>query len=224
MRGPFSVIYLLAFIFLISFLLAFVQVGIITIAFDKLGLSISSGFLLLFSSLFGSTINLPLFTVRAESPEEDLTNISPMLRGLLHHLHQQFTGTTLIAVNVGGCLIPLTFCIYLIVNTPVPALDILGAITLVTIVSYLVSRPIAGLGIAMPIFIAPVSAALAALIINGEHSAPLAYIAGTFGVLVGADLLRLGNIRQLGTPVASIGGAGTFDGIFLTGIVAVLLA
>jgi len=28
----------------------------------------------------------------------------------------------------------------------------------------------------------------------------------------------------MGAPVASIGGAGTFDGIFMTGIVAVLLA
>jgi len=38
------------------------------------------------------------------------------------------------------------------------------------------------------------------------------------------DLLNLGKIRGLGASVASIGGAGTFDGIFLTGIFAVLLA
>jgi uncharacterized membrane protein len=31
-------------------------------------------------------------------------------------------------------------------------------------------------------------------------------------------------VHGLGAPVASIGGAGTFDGIFLTGILAVLLA
>ena len=31
-------------------------------------------------------------------------------------------------------------------------------------------------------------------------------------------------MSALGAPVASIGGAGTFDGIFLTGILAVLLA
>jgi uncharacterized membrane protein len=44
------------------------------------------------------------------------------------------------------------------------------------------------------------------------------------GTLVGADLLNLGRLRGVGAPVASIGGAGTFDGIFVTGIVAVLLA
>ena len=39
-----------------------------------------------------------------------------------------------------------------------------------------------------------------------------------------AELLNLGRIQGLGAPVASIGGAGTFDGIFVTGILAVLLA
>jgi uncharacterized membrane protein len=43
-------------------------------------------------------------------------------------------------------------------------------------------------------------------------------------VILGADILRLKDIRHMGTPIASIGGAGTFDGIFITGIVAVLLA
>ena len=32
------------------------------------------------------------------------------------------------------------------------------------------------------------------------------------------------SIKKLGAPVASIGGAGTFDGIFFTGVLAVLLA
>jgi len=44
------------------------------------------------------------------------------------------------------------------------------------------------------------------------------------GTLIGADLLNLGRIQGLGAPVASIGGAGTFDGIFLTAILAVLIA
>jgi uncharacterized membrane protein len=57
-----------------------------------------------------------------------------------------------------------------------------------------------------------------------EDSAPLAYIAGSLGTLIGADLTNLSKVRGLGAPVASIGGAGTFDGIFLTGILAVLLA
>ena len=76
----------------------------------------------------------------------------------------------------------------------------------------------------MPMLVAPLTAAITAALINPEYSAPLAYICGTIGVLIGADLLRLKDIRKMGTPIASIGGAGTFDGIFITGIVAVLLA
>ena len=76
----------------------------------------------------------------------------------------------------------------------------------------------------MPIFIAPISAAMVALLLSPEQSPMFAYISGTLGVLLGADVLRLKDIRAMGTPIASIGGAGTFDGIFITGIVAVLLA
>jgi hypothetical protein len=57
-----------------------------------------------------------------------------------------------------------------------------------------------------------------------EYAAPLAYIGGSMGTLIGTDLSNLDKINGLGAPVASIGGAGTFDGIFLTGILAVLLA
>ena len=66
--------------------------------------------------------------------------------------------------------------------------------------------------------------AIVAMILSREDSAPLAYIAGSLGTLIGADLTNLDKVRGLGAPVASIGGAGTFDGIFLTGILAVLLA
>jgi len=41
--------------------------------------------------------------------------------------------------------------------------------------------------------------------------------------LIGADILNIRRIVNLGPPVASIGGAGTFDGVFLAGIIAVLL-
>jgi uncharacterized membrane protein len=42
--------------------------------------------------------------------------------------------------------------------------------------------------------------------------------------LIGADLLNLDKLHGLGAPMASLGGAGIFDGIFLMGLLAVLLA
>jgi uncharacterized membrane protein len=74
-------------------------------------------------------------------------------------------------------------------------------------------------------FIPPIVAALGSYFLAPHELRPLvAYVSGVIGTLIGADLANLGRIKGLGAPVASIGGAGTFDGIFLTGIVAVLLA
>jgi uncharacterized membrane protein len=45
-----------------------------------------------------------------------------------------------------------------------------------------------------------------------------------FPVTLRADVLNLNEIQGLGAPIASIGGAGTFDGIFITGLLAVFYA
>lgn len=212
---------LLLFIFVIGFLIAFVQVGLLAIAFDKLGLSPNSAYLLLMTSLLGSFVNLPLFSMRAQPPSPDAAvPENPFWQ--IPRL--PFTGRTVIAVNVGGGLIPISFSLYLLTHNPLPLSDALLGVVAVSAISYVISRPIQGLGIGMPILIAPISAALMALAINPEYSAPLAYISGTMGVLIGADVMRLKSVGSLGLPIASIGGAGTFDGIFITGIVAVLLA
>jgi len=86
------------------------------------------------------------------------------------------------------------------------------------------ARTVAGVGIAVPMFIPPLLAACIGLMLSRTSAPALAYVAGSLGTLIGADVLNLGKLRGLGAPVASIGGAGTFDGIFLTGILAVLLA
>jgi uncharacterized membrane protein len=91
-------------------------------------------------------------------------------------------------------------------------------------VCHWLAGPAAGLGIALPVFVPPLSAAAVSLILSYRQAPALAYIGGSIGRLVWADLLNLGKIAGLGAPVASIGGAGTFDGIFLTGVLAVLLA
>ena len=98
------------------------------------------------------------------------------------------------------------------------------AVALVAVVVHWMAQPVRGVGIAVPIFIPPLVAAGTAFLLSRQFAAPLAYIAGTLGTLIGAELLNLDKIRGLGAPIVSIGGAGTFDGIFLTGILAVLLA
>jgi uncharacterized membrane protein len=219
---PFKPLQLIALILIVGLLLAFVQVGVLTVAFEKLGLSTHSAFVLLFASLFGSAINLPVMKVSAERPS--LEGMPEQLREAMASALRKFQGKTIIAVNAGGCLIPLVFSYYLIHFNRIEPFKIILATAIVTAVSYWASRPVPGVGIGMPVFIAPITAAITALGVDPDQSAPLAYICGTLGVLLGADLLRLKDVRKMGVPVASIGGAGTFDGIFITGIVAVLLA
>jgi uncharacterized membrane protein len=220
MRSPYSANQFLFLIFILILVVVVIQVGAFTIALDKLGLSAHSAMLLLICTLMGSAINLPLFSMRAEEPSEETKQ---MFLGLLFGRPLPFTGKTIVAINVGGAIIPVSFSIYLINTNQLPLIHVILAIATVTAVCRIFSRPIPRFGIGIPIFIAPITAALTALSLAPENSAPMAYICGTLGVLTGADLMRLQDIRKLGAPVASIGGAGTFDGIFLTGIVAVLL-
>ena len=221
MRNRFSPIYLIIFITILVAMMLAVQFGIITFTFQKLGLSANTAFLLLVGCLGGSMFNIPLFRIETSPGPE---YIDSLMHGLLRGNRIDHSGFTVIAINVGGCVIPLVFSLYLMFWNRLDPLQVLSGITIVTMVSYLFSRPIAGLGIGMPFLIAPLTAALVAILINSEQSAPLAYITGTLGVLIGADILHLRDIRKIGSPFASIGGAGTFDGIFLTGLIAVLLA
>lgn len=220
MRSPFSLIYLLFFIMLLACLMMVVQFGIVSMTFQKLGLSPAGAVLLLTASLAGSLINWPMFSITSDQPRD---NIEPVFHGLLRGRISAATGRTIIAVNLGGCVIPMLFSVYLMIQGQVSLPNALAGTTVVSIISFMFSRTIPGMGVAMPIFIAPLTAALAAVTLNPEHSAALAYLSGTLGVLIGADLLRLRELRRIGAPLASIGGAGTFDGIFITGIVAVLL-
>ena len=124
-----------------------------------------------------------------------------------------------------GAIVPVLITIYLLSHHPHAVAAALIGTAIVAFVANRLAKPIPGLGIAMPMFVAPVTAALIALLLapNGSTSI-VAYVSGVLGTLFGADILNIGKIKNLGAPVASIGGAGTFDGIFLTGIVAVLLA
>lgn len=219
MRTPPTPIQLILFVFILILLFTLVQIGLLHIAAEKLGIDLGQALLALFLSLLGSVINLPLFTLPLPP---DIT--PPAYNGWMLGPIRPRPDRVIVAINLGGAILPMLFSLYLLKHSELGALPVLLSIAVVSTISYLLSRPISGLGIAMPIFIPPMVAALCALIFAPAHSAPLAYVSGTFGVILGADILRLKQIQRIGASVVSIGGAGTFDGIFLTGIVAVLLA
>jgi uncharacterized membrane protein len=130
---------------------------------------------------------------------------------------------TVIAVNVGGAVIPTILSIYLIFKNQILSAALIG-VAVVSVVVHWLAHPVPGLGIAVPLLVPLVAATSVAMLLSRQYAPALAYISGTLGTLIGADLLNLSKIQGLGAPIASIGGAGTFDGIFTTGILAVLLA
>ncbi|BBI98552.1 membrane protein [Ferrigenium kumadai] len=204
----------------LAMLVVSLQLGALTIAFEKLGLSPDSALLLFLTILGGSLINLPLFSMKSEPPK--LEDLPPPLRDLYSQMPH--TGRTIVLVNVGGCVVPAAFSIYLLTQHPLNIFYVILAVAAVALLCFKTTRALPGVGLGAPMLLAPLMAALVSIALDPADAAPLAFISGTLGVLIGADLLHLRDIQRLGAPFASIGGAGSFDGIFISGLVAVLLA
>lgn len=202
-------------------LVILIQLRILRYAYMRLGVSPGAAMLLLAGSLIGSYFNIPVTVLPAKSVHSGEIIDFFGMQYVVPVVHQ-WPGTVL-AVNVGGAAIPTLMSIYLIVRY---RLWVKAAIAIVIIAAaiHVMATPVQGVGIAVPVFAPVIITAILAFLLSREYAAPLAYIGGSMGTLIGADLLNLDKVGGLGAPVASIGGAGTFDGIFLTGILAVLLA
>ncbi|MFY9627891.1 MAG: DUF1614 domain-containing protein [Methylocystis sp.] len=202
-------------------LLILVQIRVLRYAYMQLGVSSGAAFFLLFASLLGGYVNIPIATLGEETMVTErevsyfgMTYVVPTLVD---------SPEVILAVNVGGAVIPTLLSIYLLYRNHLWVRGLV-ATACVAAICHALAQPVRGVGIGLPIFVAPVVTVLIAAIISWRNAAPLAYAGGSLGVLIGADLLNLDKLQGLGAPVLSIGGAGTFDGIFLTGVMAVLLA
>jgi len=182
---------------LLGLLILLVEARVLTYAYRKVGVHPRYAFAVMLLSLLGSQVNIPLYSIDR--------------------------GATVVALNVGGALIPILVSLYLLVHTGMYRRMLIGVSVVVAVVHNL-AQIVPGVGIAVPMIVPPLVAAGVALPLAFRRAPPLAYVSGSMGTLIGADLLNLRKIARLGAPVVSIGGAGTFDGVFLTGILAGLLA
>jgi uncharacterized membrane protein len=218
---PLALPFFLFLVGLFFFIVVLIQLQVLQYAYSKLGLSSGAALLLLLASLIGSYFNIPI----AELPEREVRSGQVVDFFGMRYVVPLVTDwpRTVIAVNVGGAVIPSVLSLYLLLKNWIWGSAAIATL-IVTIACYLLAQPVPGIGIALPFLAPPIIAAMAALLVARTNVAAVAYISGSLGTLIGADLLNLGRIQGLGAPVVSIGGAGTFDGIFLTGIMAVLLA
>jgi uncharacterized membrane protein len=202
-------------------------------AFEQVGFDHWHASLAVFGSVLGSLVDIPLTLHPFSAYPQwylDLTGASGT------DLSSAFHPVTL-AVNLGGCIIPLAICLHLLLHKRASLPKAALGVAVVAIITYMAAEPIPNEGILLPFWLSPVLGALSGLALSRGYrrAPPLAYISGAVGTLLGADIMNLltpGVIPSLSPLlshpsrplVLSIGGAGVFDGIFLTGIFAVLLA
>jgi len=221
---PHNLLVFAVFLFILVVAIGLIFIGVISVAFEEVGFSQMMTALILVGTFVGSFVNIPVLKLKTAVPiiEEEFVSFF----GIVYRIPRLEYGerTTMIAVNMGGALIPTCVSFYLLWKLPSAISYAFVGVAVVAVVTHVFARPVKGVGIATPAFIPPIAAALLAYFLPSGAPRVVAYVSGVLGTLIGADLSNLGVIPKLGAPVASIGGAGTFDGVFLSGIIAVLLA
>jgi uncharacterized membrane protein len=218
---PVPLLYVVVLACLVGILIVLLEIRVLGYAFERMGIDRRYVVSILSLCLLGSYVNIPI----AELPPEQVVS-DQIVRffGIAYVVPRvEVWPRTVLAINVGGALIPALLSVYLVAKNRLWG-RALVAVALVTAVVHRMAYPVPGVGIAVPNFVPAIAAAGVALVLSRESAAALAYVAGSLGTLIGGDLLNLGKLQGLGAPVASIGGAGTFDGVFVSGILAVLLA
>lgn len=212
---------------LLLFLLPLVFAQFMGLALAKLRLDSSVAMLVIVGIFLGSVVNIPI--TRIARQDEVIAHPYPLFGFLDIGSHlQRSPRETILAVNLGGCVVPTLVAVYemlqILGDSWVYLFPIVLAVAINTAVCFRLAKPVKGIGIAMPALVPPLVAALTALLLAPDEAPSVAFIAGVLGPLLGADVLHLREIPRIATGMASIGGAGTFDGIVLSGILAAYLA
>lgn len=214
---------LILFLFL---LLPWLFLDIMSVALGKLGIAPVLAPFIVLVMFVGSLINIPILR---ESIPAHLLHHPLNVWGLERHWPkmQQRVTERVIAINVGGFVVPMLLVVYEVIiiwtRQPEVLLPMVLAVLINIIICYSLAQPIPQIGITLPALVPGVCAAICALLLAPDLSAPVAFCAGVLGPVIGADFMYLNKIRQTQVGLASIGGAGTFDGIVISGLVAVLL-
>jgi uncharacterized membrane protein len=218
---PIPLAYLIGLAVVTAILFGLLFVDVVGYAYSTLGLSSGEALAVIVATLLGSSVNIPVARVdrRSVLPAQVVR-----IFGIPYAVPQvPQSAQCIVAVNLGGAVIPTAVSAYVIAHDR-HWLLLLAEVAVTTIIVHRAARPVEGLGIAVPSLLPPVAAATLGVLLSQHDSAALAYVGGTLGTLIGADLLNLRRVGDLGAPIASIGGAGTFDAVFWSGIAGVLLA
>ncbi len=208
--------YVILAVLLFVFLLFSVFVSFSAIGFTPLEIV-----LIAMASFLDADVNIPVATLKSKEPIVGLRQISWFGIDFLVPVYSY--EETIVAVNFGGAIVPVFASAYLLITHLKILPQALLAIVVMSVLIHFMAFPVRGVGIVTPFFLPPVLSALLAILIGGGAAPVIAYTSGTLGSLIGADLMNLNRLDRLGASFVSIGGAGVFDGVFLTGLIAALL-
>lgn len=229
----------LLFLVALFFLFIFLPVSIVAEAFAKLGLTPAQGVLMLIAILVGRTVDLPVFTSErlVMVPKSRTMQFGMDEMGRPVQLEQEPANELVkqqFMVNVGGCLLPIflsvTFIISLHLGGRADGMYMWLAFAMVMVAggSYALAKADPFTGLRVPLVMPALMTFVSVYFFVPEPFRPVAaYVAGTMGTILGGNIAPLLTPRirnSVGTPKVSIGGAGTFGGVFVAGILAVLLA
>ena len=228
--GPLSVLAILLLIALVILLIPLLILGIIGAAFTRLGLSWVVALALVLLMLAGSFVNIPLYRIQREMIRA--VPFAPEGTGRGDLFAAPPVWDTVIALNVGGGVLPTVIAAYLMIRSFTIAgqavvIHATACAAVVLVVAFLSTRDIPGLGIQVPSLVPALTALLAGLLLSGGpglSAAVTALAGGVIGTLAGGNLAHLLRVRELEVPQVSIGGFGTFGAVFLCCILPALAA
>jgi uncharacterized membrane protein len=175
---PLSATFFSILVGMFTLLVLFIQLGFLRYAYIRIGISSRAALLLLSGSLFGSYVNIPV----AELAEQQIMSGREITYFGMHYMVPVVVDWpgTVIAVNVGGALIPGLMSIYLLAKNRLWGTGLL-ATACVTAVCHFLADPVPGVGIALPVLVPALTTAVVALLLSGQYAAPVAYISGSLG-------------------------------------------
>jgi uncharacterized membrane protein len=212
--------------------MALISAGYFSQLFTLIGINkyiaILMAVLISFISLFTSPLNLVLKEVKKEAIMIEQDVIFFFGYPIFIPRTLKLSTYTLVAVNLGGALIPTVVSLFLIYELKTYIIYFMINVIIVSLISKFFARVIRGVGVVMhPLIPSLFSVVMSYILFYRIHILiPLSsYIGSVLGTLIGADILNLRRIIEEARPqIISIGGMGTFDGIFVSGIIAIFIS
>jgi uncharacterized membrane protein len=222
--GGWSIVAIILLICLVVLIIPLLFLGLVGAAFARLGFSWIAAVAAILLMILGRAVNIPLWKIQRDMVRLDHNDESGR--------NGYEPWETVISLNLGGAVIPVVIAVYLlVVSTGSTGMSIgvpvIVGVILVAALSYLVTRRVQGTGLRVPLFMPGLTALLCGFVLAGGvglAAGVTAFVSGTFGILLGANVANLHRIRDLGVDGFSIGGAGTFGAVFISCILPALIA